>query len=444
MATLDFQTSIPLNTDYEVIVVGGGPAGCTATIAAAREGRRTLLIESTGALGGAGTTALVPAWCPFSDQEKIIYRGLAEKIFREAKKGVPHVGEHETHWVAINAEQLKGVYDRFVTEAGADVLFLSTLCSVQKSDDQTVSSILVANKAGLTAYQARVFIDCTGDADLAAWAGAQFQQGDAEGKVQPSTHCFTLGNVDEYAFKYKVKVHGNQADSPIHKILDSGRYPLIPDTHLCSSLSAPRTVTFNAGHIFNLDSTDPHAVSRALILGRQMAAQYRDGLAEFSPEAFASSFLANTGSVIGVRESRRIIGDYILSLEDYLDRRSFEDEICRNCYFIDLHVTKEEAEAKLNIDVTRRFKQYGPGESHGIPYRCLTPAGLSNVLVAGRNISCDRTVHGSIRVMPVCLAMGEAAGMAAAMAATADSPDVHTVPVGDLRARLKEYGAYLP
>ena len=175
-----------------------------------------------------------------------------------------------------------------------------------------------------------------------------------------------------------------------------------------------------------------------------MALAYRNALAEFAPDAFAKAFLVSTGSVVGIRETRRIVGDYLLTLQDYTYRRSFPDEICRNAYFIDVHFTIEEAKAADRIDIEKRIAHYDKGEAHGIPYRCLTPRGLRNVLVAGRSISCERIVHGSIRVMPVCLAMGEAAGMAAAKAVMRHHCDVHAVDTGFLRARLQEMGGYLP
>ncbi|MBC8002241.1 MAG: FAD-dependent oxidoreductase, partial [Opitutaceae bacterium] len=140
----------------------------------------------------------------------------------------------------------------------------------------------------------------------------------------------------------------------------------------------------------------------------------------------------------------RIIGDYVLCAEDYIARRSFDDEICRNSYFIDLHLTKDEARTKGELEMAERFNRYGKGESHGIPYRCLTPRDLKNVLVAGRSISCDRSVQGSVRVMPVCLAMGEAAGMAAAHALRVPGVNVHEVDTNELRRRLRDEGAYLP
>lgn len=438
------ERSIPCDDSWDVIVAGGGPSGCTAAMAAAAEGAKTLLIESGGALGGSGTSALVPAWCPFSDKEKVIYRGLAQKVFEAAKMGMPHVRPNDLDWVPIDAERLKRVYDAMVAESGAEVLFHTMLASVEKSDHETVEAIIVSNKAGLSALKASVFVDCTGDADLAAWAGAEFHKGDEAGTLQPATHCFVLTNVDEYALHHSENLHPNNPRSPIHRILASRRFPGIPDSHLCNTLVGPGTVGFNAGHLWNVDNTNPWIVSKALRDGRKMAAEFRDALAEFVPAAFGNAFLVATGSVVGIRETRRIVGDYVLSLEDYLDRASFPDEICRNSYFIDLHFTKEEAGMADKPDVERRFSQYGPGESHGIPYRCLTPRGLKNVLVAGRSISCERIVSGSTRVMPVCLAMGEAAGTAAAMALAHPSPDVHTLDTRALRTRLRERGAYLP
>lgn len=437
---------IALNETFDVIVVGGGPSGCTAAASAAREGAKTLLIEATGSLGGMGTSALVPAWTPFSDKEKIIYRGLAEKIFVTLKAGMPHIEPSRLDWVPIDPEQLKRVYDSVVTEAGASILFHTHLSAVEAVDGR-VDALIVTNKAGLTAYHAKTFVDCTGDGDVCAWAGAEFQKGDAAGKkLMPATHCFVLTNVDEDALKAGPGVSGAFPESPIYQIVNSGRYPLIPDHHLCIAKIGPRTFGFNAGHIWDVDNTQPETVSSAMVIGRNMAASYRDALAEFFPEAFGNCLLINTGSLMGIRETRRVNGDYVLTLDDYLARRSFPDEICRNSYFIDIHSTKEEIarnpeEYKASCE---RGMHYGAGESHGIPYRCLIPKALSNVLVAGRSISCEQIVQGSVRVMPVCLAMGEAAGMAAAWAATRHAGHVRDVEASRLRSRLRELGGYLP
>lgn len=443
------QREIPLDDKWDVIVVGGGPAGCTSAIAAAREGAKTLLIEATGSLGGMGTNGLVPAWCPFSDKERVIYSGLAELILETLKSTMAHVAHDAVDWVPIDSESLKCLYDDMVTQAGASVLFNTVLSAVETDSNGTVTGLIVSNKTGLSAYKAKVYIDCTGDGDLAVWAGAQYEQGGNNGELQPASHCFTISNVDSYAYLYGPNLHGSNPDSPIYKIVRSGKYPLIKDVHMCNNFVGPGTIGFNAGHLWDVDNTNPESLSHAMMQGRKLAHSIRDGLAEYFPEAFSNSFLAATGSLMGIRETRRIIGDYVVTVNDYLDRRSFEDEICRNNYYIDIHNTEADAEKLINgesfDEITEmRTNRYGKGESHGIPYRCLTPKGLSNVLIAGRSISCDRTIQGSVRVMPVCLAMGEAAGMAAAHAANLTTVDVHNVDVQNLRKRLREEGAYLP
>lgn len=447
--TFNLTKEIPLDNSYDVIVVGGGPAGCTAAASAAREGARTLLVEATGVLGGMGTSGLVPAWCPFSDKEKLVYRGMAEKVFNLSKAATAHVRESDVDWVPIDSEALKRLYDNLMKEYGVNVIFNSLLSDVKTDGNGNVTALIISNKAGLTAFSAKTYIDATGDADLVAFAGGSYEF-EEDGVPMPSTHCFILSNVDMYAYLYHPKyglnnggMHPNNKASFAHLLPDDERYPLIQDTHLCNNIVGPGTIGFNAGHIFDLDSTDPVSVSEAMSIGRELAKEFRDALAEYFPEAFGNSFLVLTAPSMGIRESRRIVGDYKLTVTDYLEKATFEDEICRNSYYLDIHYNKEEIEArkKGGIDDDKRCARYGKGESHGIPYRCLLPKELKNVIVAGRSISCDKRIQGSVRVMPVCLAMGEAAGLAASMAMTADN-NLHSVDVKALREKLRKYGAY--
>lgn len=437
--------TISYDDSWDVIVAGGGPAGCAAAISAAREGAKTLLIEATGCLGGMGTSGLVPAWCPFSDGEKVVYQGLASKVFEAAKEGIAHVRKADTNWVSIDAEHLKRVYDELVVQSGAKVLFHTLLSDVQTDGNGKVEALIVSNKKGLSAYSAKVYVDATGDGDLAVWAGAEYEQGDETGDVQPATHCFVLSNVDSYAYINGPVLHSNNPNSPIYDIVKSGKYPEIPDVHMCNNFVGPSTVGFNAGHLWNVDNTDPFSVSEAMMKGRRIAKAMRDALAEYHPKAFANSFLVSTAPLMGVRETRRIVGDYTLTADDYFARRSFSDEIGRNCYYLDMHHSKKEAQDTIDrkMDWSKRDARYGKGESHGIPYRCLTPKGLKNVLVAGRTVSADRAMQASVRVMPPCLVMGEAAGMAAAHSLALEEIDVHGIDVQKLRGRLVEEGAFL-
>ena len=443
---------IALNEEFDVIVIGGGPAGCAAAAAAAREGGHTLLLESTGSLGGMGTSGLVPAWCPFSDGEKLVYGGIAQTVLERSKAATSHVPESRIDWVPIDPEALKAIYDRIVTDNGVHVLFHTMALGVETDGKGEINAILTGNKAGLTAYRAKTFVDATGDGDVAAFAGAEWRMEENGEAPMPASHCFVLTNVDLYAYLYHSKYGlltrgGMLASNPcsfVHSLSDDSRFPEFVDMHLCNNIIGPATIGFNAGHVYDVDATNPESVSNAMMYGRKLAREYCEALALYFPEAFGNAYLVETAPSMGIRESRRIIGDYVLTVEDYLGRTTFEDEICRNCYYLDVHYSKEEVELqkKGKINDKSRCAYYSKGESHGIPYRCLTPKGLTNLIVAGRSISCEKHLQGSIRVMPACLAMGEAAGIAAVMTARGDR-NFHNTDVQQLRARLKEYGAYI-
>jgi hypothetical protein len=331
-----------------------------------------------------------------------------------------------------------------MNEYGVSVLFNTQLCAVD-TDGPKVESIILSNKAGLTAYQAKTYIDASGDADLVAFAGGAFMKGDDwDGELQSATHCFILSNVDTYGFENVPWLNKANKNSPAYKIKDDDTFDLIEDAHICAKLLGPDTVGFNAGHIKGVDNTIPENNSKAYMTGRKIAAQLRDGLKKYYPRAFSNAFLVSTATLMGIRETRRIVGDYVLTVEDYANRQSFEDEICRNSYFLDIHHPKEDEdpERKAYYDRMKLVKHYGKGESHGIPYRCLIPKDFTNVLVAGRSISVERIVQGSVRVMPVALVMGEAAGVAAGLAKIHNG-EVRKVDVSNIRRRLIEEGAYL-
>ncbi len=419
----------PIDDSWDVIVAGGGPAGCAAAIASAREGAKTLLIESTGMLGGMSTAGNMNAWCPFSDREKVIYNGIAEKIMIESKKGMKNA---PTDWMPINTEQLKRVYDKMVKDSGANILFFTQMAGVEMAGNGTVDHVVLANKNGLSRYKAKVYVDCTGDGDLAAWAGAEYFYGNADGKVQASTLCFTIAGVNYEEYRKKGGdgwLHSGSSKSPMHAIFASGQYPHVLDVHMNAKQITPGIIVFNAGHILDIKSIDPNDLTRGIMDGRLLVDELHRGLKAEASEVFGESFLTSTGPLLGIRESRRIKGDYVFTVEDWVARRSFDDEIGRNCYYVDIH-----------IEGAKHYPRYNKGESHGIPFRCLVPEKLTNVIVAGRPISCDEYSFGSLRVMPVCLVTGEAAGLGAALASKMGRVDVHDIDVQQLRKRLKEEG----
>lgn len=449
-------------TRVDVLVIGGGPSGAAAAIAAAREGARTLLVEQHGFLGGMGTAALVPAWCPFSDREKCIIRGIGLEILEEMKQHMPHVPKDALDWVPIDPERLKSIYERRVIDAGARVAFLTHFIDVVVDDSArpnsdkprsagdlaALRSAVIHNKSGLQRVDAGVLIDCTGDADVAARAGVPCSKGDPETReLQPCTMCFVLSGIDNA--KLQPWLWADNAKNLLLKpaiaaAKAAGDLQIVEEAANVAYQSDD-TIGLNFSHVFDIDGTDAAQLSQAMIEGRRLIRHLTDFVRKYLPGC-ENAFLVTSGVQIGVRETRRIHGDYVLTLDDYLARRSFDDEIARNAYYIDIHLSRREWERNLgrSIDWDAKIHQYAPGESHSIPYRCLRPIGIRNLLVAGRCISTDRAVQGSTRVMPNCLAMGEAAGCAAAWAALRHGGDIRAIDVSALRTRLRECGAWLP
>jgi hypothetical protein len=350
-------------------------------------------------------------------------------------------------WVPIDAELLKRTLDKLLAEAGVDVIFNTLVTAVgtetAPSGRKRITHLVAAHKGGLRAWGGNVFIDGTGDADLVALAGIERRYGDEKtGEVQPATHCFVLSNVDEYHYHTMPLLHMNDPKSKSYDIARSDKYPEIKDAHCCHSIVGPSSVGFNAGHLWDVDPSDPYGASKALMLGREIAHEYQEALREYLPEVFGAAWLSQTAPAMGLRETWRIIGDYELTLDDYFKRRTFPDEIGRNCYFLDVHLTKEERLRLLKgeINGSEGFDSYKPGESHGLPRGILQVKAAENIIAAGRNVSTDHRVQGSVRVMPVCFVMGEAAGVMAAL--TKKGKDIREVETGVLRETLKKDGAY--
>ena len=431
--------------EVDVLVAGGGPAGVAAAIAAAREGAATLLVERFGYLGGMATAALVPCWAPFSDKEKLVVRGLLLEVVREMIERTPHLKAEQYAWVPIDFELLKRILDRRVAEAGAEVLLLTQLADV-RADRGAVREALILNAAGLSAVRAKVFIDATGEGELVARAGGAFELGQPDtGELQPTTPCFVLANVDtDKYFAWQEAIPGRQNLRDAVAAAKAAGDLDIPETHGVIIRCSPTRLGINFSHVYDVDATDPARLSAAMVEGRRLARHLGDFLVKYCPGCEGGE-LVQTGGIIGIRESRRIVGEYRLVLDDYMARRHFDDEIALNSYYLDLHYSKADWQRYAAGEFTwqDRGKPYGPGDSHGIPFGCLIPRGLTNVLAAGRCASSDRFVQGAIRVMPTCMAMGEAAGAAAAMAVAGDH-DVRGVDVHALREKLRQHGAYLP
>ncbi len=433
--TIVFQRRVPIRHKVDVFVAGGGPAGVAAAVAAARQGVRVFLAERNVCFGGMGTAGMLPVFMPFGDGVHLLAAGIGSDVLKAL--GVPE--NHPTnHSVTIQAEVLKRVYDDLVVQAGVDFTFQTELIAVEREEGR-MSAAILASKSGLFAVQAEMFIDATGDGDLAAWAGAPFEKGDDQGRMMAGTLCSLWADID-----WKRVYEGGRIpdQSRLPEAIQDGVFTL-DDRHLPGMFQiGPTTGGGNIGHTFGLDGTDERSLTQALLWARKSLLQYEHYYKKYL-KGFERVQLVATASQLGVRESRRILGDYVLSLDDFQRRAVFEDEIGRFSYPVDIHAPQPGEKAFKEYERDFTTLRYSKGESYGIPYRTLLPRGLNNVLVAGRCISTDRAVQSSIRVMPGCFITGQAAGVAAALAVQKKT-DTRRVPIAELQKRLKALGAYLP
>lgn len=431
-----FRRDLPVRCEVDVFIAGGGPAGVAAALGACSQGASVYLAEAHTCLGGMGTAGRVPVFMPFTDGVHFLAGGVGERVLARLRQEAP-VPPGGT-----DIEALKRAYDALLTEAGARFTFYTHLIGVEVEGGH-IAHVVCAAPSGLFAVRAGTYVDCTGNGDLCAWAGAEFEKGDAEGALMPGTLCSVWSDIDWETW-IAARPEGPQPDGHrLPQAFADGVFT-IQDEHLTGMHRIGAHLGGgNIGHAFGVDGTDEVSLTQALVAARKSMKEYERYYKEYL-RGFEQTQLVTTGSLLGVRETRRILGEAVLSLADYQRRAVFPDEIGRYAYPVDIHPLRPGRETyeqhRKEFDETLR---YAKGESYGIPYRILTPRGLDNALVAGRCVSCDTYVHGSLRVMPGCFITGQAAGVAAAMSAER-SVSPHAVDVTELQRRLKAMGAYLP
>lgn len=443
--TTVFQKEVPVKYDVDVMVAGGGPSGLAAAITAARQGMRVYLAEGQGAFGGMGTSGLLPMFCPFTDGVNFLAGGIGREVVEkcldwgvEGPDPLRSLEEKLYSYLIIRPEPLKRLYDQLAAETGMRFSFLTQVIGVQKEGDSRVGLAFCSAKSGIFAVKAKMFIDCTGDGDLAVMAGAGYEKGDGEGNLMAGTLCSLWAGIDWEKEPVKRWDDGRRFEEAFRDGIFSVEDPGLPGMFRIGGTLGGG----NIGHAFGVDSTDEVSLTKALVEQRKRIVEYEKYYKKYL-EGYENAELALTAPLPGIRESRRITGDYVLTVEDFQKKAVFEDEIGRYCYDVDLHPTKPGLDAHLKCQGAIGKLRYEKGESYGIPYRTLTPKGLSNVLTAGRCISCDRYMLGSVRAMPGCFITGQAAGSAAAVAVE-NGTDTRGFDVRRLQERLKELGAYLP
>lgn len=447
-------------THWNVIVCGGGLSGVCAATAAARNGAKTLLVERDGSLGGTMTNQLVGPMMTFHSPQQQVIGGLAQEIVERlmalgASPG--HIADTSDYCPTItpfDAEALKLVAMRMVAHSGATILYNTWITGVVK-DHNTLTGIEVINKGGAATLSADVIIDCTGDADVAWLAGAPVEVGRAaDGLVQPVSLMFKLTNVDNQALRAYTTAHPAEAhltprqaeaylNQPLNKntgfttklraYIEAGKIPLERDDILFFNTIYEDEVIVNTSRVAQVSPLDPWALSAAENLAREQVFALYDFFRKEIP-GFANARLVAVGQRVGVRESRRIVGEYVLTAEDILAERRFPDAIARSAYPVDIHSLRP------GEDENRAFPYRG--QTYEIPYRCLIPQQVEQLLVAGRCISATHEAQGSIRVSPTCMAFGQAAGTAAVASLREECPP-RLINTDSLRRLLLEQGAIL-
>jgi hypothetical protein len=444
---------IPVLAQADVLVTGGGPTGVMAAVAAARQGSSVLLVEQAGYVGGQAAI-----WLPLLSFLDVngnqVIRGIPQEMIDrlqelngsdQHRRCKLHVG-----YTIYDSELFKRVAVQMLKEAGVRLLlhswFARTLCS-----DGTIDAVLIENKSGRQALQAQTYMDCTGDADVAAASGVPIDMGDARGGMQPATLMFRVRDVDVDMFRRsliqqpdryqlrimtadQLEVHSKFIAVGLSEIIREaraeGEFPLPNDRVIVISTPFEDEMAVNMVRVPGTDSTKADVLTQAEITAQEQVPVILAFLRGRVP-GFERARISWVAPRIGIRESRRIIGEYVLTEQDILTSRRFEDVVAVAGYPIDLHHPHD-------YDCTMSY----PPSSYDIPFRCLVPLNVDNLLVAGRCISTTHAAMSATRVMATCMALGQAAGCAAALCAERRiSP--RQLKHSLLQQQLRASGAYL-
>ncbi|WP_025032598.1 FAD-dependent oxidoreductase [Bradyrhizobium sp. DOA9] len=433
---------VPLYGEYEVVVLGGGPAGIVAAAAAARGGRTTLLIERYGFLGGMGTAAGVTNFCGLHGnvhgEHRRLVQGLASELLARIDRlnglNAPHLILGKVFAQAYDTAAYKIAADQLLASHKVNILFHALGAGVVMADRGRIDAMLVETKAGRQAVRAEIFVDCSGDGDLAVWAGAPFEIGDEHGHPLYPSMMLRLNGIDP--------AKAGEAWRTIPQLMEKASAAGTHTFPRKSAIVRPQKsgiewrVNFTQlaredGHAIN--GIEPDDLTRGEIEGRKQALAAYEFLRSAVP-GFEKSYIVDLPPQLGIRETRRIKGGYQLSGEDVLGCASFADSIGVNGWPIEAHVPGDVVFTFPPIPESRGYNE--------LPYRMLVPEGLDNLLVAGRCASMTHEGQSAARVSGACFAMGEAAGSAAALALSGNLLP-REIPIEKLQETLKQQGAFI-
>ncbi|HVG52013.1 MAG TPA: FAD-dependent oxidoreductase [Xanthobacteraceae bacterium] len=460
METYKLTRDVPVE-EFDVLIAGGGPAGSAAAVCAGRLGAKTLLVEATGCLGGMGTAGLVASFGPISDGKRMLVGGFMKELVESMhQRGFfgPHVVPEFFHsqlnrWVPFKPEALKRILDEMVQDAGVDLRFFTRMIDVV-ADLKTgrVEGAVISNVEGQRFIRAKAFVDATGDASLSNFAGAECRVIERDiDTIAPSTLCSLYSGINWDDGEYKdfdQEWHGVDhmralAKDKLKIALEDGHFSqydrFMPGMNKIGKASG----ALNGGHIFNLNGLSVRQLSDGMVFGRKLALEYEEFFRKYVPGCEEIDLLT-TAPVMGVRDTRRIVGEFELTIEDFKSARQFPDQIAVYNRPTDVHPTDTtEKEYKRFLEDMDGFHGLGEGDCIGVPYSILVPKGWENLWVAGRCHSSDTKVHGSIRAQSAAYMMGQAAATAAVQSIRTGQPacDLDTQA---LVTTLRENGAYLP
>ena len=455
-------------SNVDVLVVGAGMAGVCAAVAAARGGARTVLTDRYAFLGGNATAGLLGNFLTFHNMKgEQICGGIPQEIVDELIKlggAFPEGHLHNAYGNSYSVtpqdgEVLKLVNQKLCLEAGVD-LVLNTYTIGPVMDGDRVAGARIVNKSGESEIRAQIVIDASGDADIAAQAGAPFHLGDEEGKMMSISLFSRMGNVDLDRHLQHVKANpmnfmlgedpyiGKSREEIAAGLRTHKDYPLVTGYYesvklaqsrgefhpnrqrvVFSITNIPGVVTINSTSMLGYSGIDNDDLNQVAIEGREQVFKVRDFYRKYAP-GFEECYVMDSASAIGVRETRRIIGEETLTTEDCVEARKGPRDIGQGAYCLDVHQPTGVIEHKHIRD----------GESYGIPYGIMLPQKIENCLVAGRPVSSDRFANGSVRNQAHIMTIGQAAGTAAAMCAERRTTP-RELPVEPLREKLRQDGA---
>lgn len=436
-----YQKNLPTHSDCDVLVVGAGTAGMLAALAAARLGARVVQLERLPFLGGTSTAVLdtfYGFYTPGARPRKVV-GGIADDVITGLRGFAASLERPNTYGagtgITYHPEYLKVVWETLATSAGVSVLLNAQVVDVDARDGR-VESVIVATRAGLRRYRARMFVDASGDADLCHYAGLDYELAGSIEPAQSLTTSFKMVNVD---LARRKSISKKEFHDLMSEAADSGRYQLprregsdhiTPVDHMTATIMT-RLPSWRRSPNGVINATHPELLSAAEIEGRLQAIEYIRFLRERVP-GYEKAQLASFGVQIGVRETRRVRGRYWLTRDDVLGARQFDDQIALCGAPIEDH----------NGTADTKWHYLPDGQCVGIPLRTLVPLRASNVLVAGRCFSASHDAHASVRSMGQTMALGQAAGTAAALAARRDA-SIESVVAADVRDQLRRDGAIL-